>query len=57
MRLYHVVAIVTDPKMTRYGETIFMTRSPVTHDHACVILSKLTRYPWRRETLLEVQSC
>lgn len=54
MRLYHVVVIVTDPKMTRYGETIFMTRTPVTHDHACVILSKITRYPWRNETLLEV---
>lgn len=57
MRMYHVVVIVTDPKMKNHGETVFMTRTPVTHDHGCVILSKLTRYPWRRETLLEVTPC
>lgn len=54
MRLYHVVVIVTDRKLTNYGKTVFMTRTPVTHDHGCIILSKLTRYPWRMETLLEV---
>lgn len=24
------------------AETVFMTRTPVTHDHGCIILSKLT---------------
>lgn len=57
MRMYHVVVIVTDPKMKNCGETVFMTRTPVTHEHGCIILSKLTRYPWRRETLIEVQTC
>jgi hypothetical protein len=57
MRLYHVVVIVTDPKMKNCGETVFMTRSPVTHDQGCIILSKLTRYPWRNETLLEITQC
>ena len=54
MRLYHVIIIVTDRKMKNHGETVFMTRTPVTHDQGCVILSKLTRYPWRQETLIEV---
>jgi hypothetical protein len=54
MRLYHVVVIVTDHKLKNYGKTFYMTQTPVTHDHGCVILSKLTRYPWRKETLLEV---
>lgn len=54
MRLYHVIIIVTDRKLTNYGKTFYLTHSPVTHDQGCVILSKLTRYPWRNETLLEV---
>lgn len=48
-RLYHVVAVVS-----KTGEKIYMTSSPVTHAEGCTLLSKLTKYPWRREMLEEV---
>lgn len=49
MRLYNVVVI-----NRKTGNKVVMTSSPVTHDEGCVILSKLTRYSWRIETLEEV---
>ncbi len=47
-RLYHVVVIRNDN-----GEKVYMTSTPVTHAEGCTILSKMTRYPWRREQLEE----
>ena len=38
MKLYRIIGI-----NTRTG-----VNAPMTHDHACTILGKLTRYPWRR---------
>ena len=51
MLLYHVIVknIKTDKK-------VYMTAEPVTHDVACVLLSKLTRHPWRIETLEQVST-
>lgn len=48
-RMYHVVVI-----NSRTGSKVYMTATPVTHREGCAILSKLTRYPWRREQLEEV---
>jgi hypothetical protein len=45
-RMYHVVVIVE-----RTGRKVYMTATPVTHKQGCTILSKLTRYPWRREQI------
>jgi len=44
MKLYRIIGI-----NTRTGARIDMgLNAPMTHDHACTILGKLTRYPWRR---------
>nr|WP_256836304.1 hypothetical protein [Pseudomonas oleovorans] len=48
-RRYHVT-VVRDST----GEKTYMTRTPVTHSEGCVLLSKLTDYPWRRKLLEEV---
>jgi hypothetical protein len=45
-RLYHVVVI-----NERTGRKVYMTKYPEPHDRALVLLSKLTRHPWRREQL------
>ena len=50
MRKYHVVVI-----NRKTGQKVVMTSEPVTHDEGCVLLSKLTKYPWRFETLEEVR--
>lgn len=50
-RSYHVI-VVRDST----GEKTYMTRTPVTHDEGCVLLSKLTDYPWRRKCLEEVSA-
>lgn len=47
-RKYHVVVI-----NERTGAKTYMTGTPVTQDEGCTILSKLTKYPWRREQLEE----
>ena len=49
-RLFHVIVIVA-----RTGEVIRMTSAPVTHAEGCTILSKLSKYPWRAETLQEIE--
>lgn len=48
--LYHVVVI-----HNKTGKKVYMTATPVTHHEGCTILSKMTRYSWRREQLEEVQ--
>ena len=48
MRMYHVIV-----KVIKTGKVIYMTSTPVTHEQGCVLLSKLTHYPWRQEMLLE----
>jgi hypothetical protein len=49
-RMYHVIIVVD-----RTGEKIRMTKTPVTHDEGCTILSKLTNHKWRRKLLEEVE--
>lgn len=46
---YHVVVI-----NEKTGKKVYMTSSPVPHKEGCTILTKLTKYPWRREQLEEV---
>ena len=48
-KLYHVVVI-----NNKTGQETIMTAYPVQHKIACILLSKLTRYKWRKETLKEV---
>lgn len=47
-RQYHVVVI-----NEKTGKKVYMTSSPVTHSEGCTILSKLTKYEWRRNQLEE----
>lgn len=47
--MYHVFV-----KNKKTGRKVQMTSSPVTHHEGCVLLSKLTKYPWRQEMLEEV---
>jgi hypothetical protein len=49
-RLYHVVVI-----NRKTGQKVQMTGEPVTHAEGCTILSKLTKYPWRIETLEQLR--
>lgn len=48
-RMYHVIV-----KNINTGIKIYMTVTPVTQQKGCVLLSKLTKYPWRQEMLEEV---
>lgn len=48
-RLFHVI-VVND----KTGRKVYMTATPVNHNEGCAILSKLTKYPWRREMLEQV---
>ena len=47
-RQYHVVVI-----NEKTGKKVYMTSSPVTHSEGCTILSKLSKYEWRRNQLEE----
>lgn len=49
MRLFHVVVV-----NNQTGRKVYMTATPVTHAEGCTLLSKLTKYSWRRELLEEV---
>ena len=49
MRLYHVVII---NHLT--GNKTYMTKTPLNHKDACIILSKITKFPWRTEKLEEI---
>lgn len=48
IRFYHVVII-----NERTGQKFYMTETPVTHSEGCTMLSKLTKYEWRRNQLEE----
>lgn len=49
MRLYHIVAI-----SDKSGHKTYMTSSPLTHDEACTMLSKFTKYTGRSLRLEEL---
>lgn len=60
-RRFHVWAEIIKPFMNKGGVRLHvgrkfqMTVEPaLTHDEACIYLTKLTKYPWRREYLVEV---
>lgn len=48
-RKYHIVAIVD-----KTGKKVYFTGYPMPHAECCTMLSKITRYPWRRLMLEEV---
>ena len=47
--MYHVIV-----KNIKTGVKVYMTATPVPHNVACVLLSKLTKHPTRIETLEQV---
>ena len=49
MKQYHVIVISRKTQAKSY-----MTRTPVNHQQACTILSKLAKHSFRLETLEEV---
>ena len=60
-RRYHVWLEIVKPfthtggARLRLGHKEQLTVEPaLTHDEACIYLTKLTKYPWRREYLVEV---
>ena len=55
-RLYNVVAIIECPRMANHGKKVYLSdiSRPMTHKEACTFLSKLAKYPWRRNMLEEV---
>ncbi len=55
-RLYNVVAIIECPRMANHGKKVYLSdiSRPMTHKEACTFLSKLTKYPWRRNILEDV---
>ena len=56
VRLYNVVVVIECPRMANHGKTAYLSdiSRPMTHKEACTFLSKLTKYPWRRNMLEEV---
>jgi hypothetical protein len=44
--MYHVII-----RVIKTGEIVKMTEHPVTHKEGCVILNKMTKYPFRQEML------
>lgn len=48
-RMYNVVRVRDDN-----GNEVQMNATPMTHDEACTFLSKLTKYKWCRDMLVEV---
>lgn len=55
-RLYNVVAVIECQSMINHGKKVYLSdiSRPMTHKEACTFLSKLTKYPWRRNMLEEV---
>ena len=47
-RLYHVVVI-----NNKTGKKFRMSSEAMTHREACTVLSKMTKYSWRTETVEE----
>lgn len=52
MKKYNVIAVRIDNGEKTY---ISNTNEPMTHKEACTFLSKVTKYPWRREELEPVE--
>lgn len=51
LRMYHVVAI-----NERSGHKVYCTTESLTHESACVVMSKFSKHPARRIQLEEVDS-
>lgn len=49
-RMFDVVV-----KNEETGKVVKMNGAPVLHSEGCVMLSKITNYPWRRKFLVEVK--
>lgn len=53
-RMYNVVRLVEDRSMVNYGKQSQLNASPMTHKEACAFLSKMTKYKWCRDFLVEI---
>lgn len=53
-RLYNVVRLVEKQSMVGFGKQSQMNATPMAHKEACTFLSKLTKYEWCRDFLVEV---
>ena len=53
-RMYNVVRLVEDRSMANYGKQSQLNGSPMTHKEACTFLSKMTKYKWCRDFLVEI---
>lgn len=53
-RMYNVVRIVEDKSLASFDKTVQLNATPMTHHEACTFLSKMTKYKWCRDMLVEV---
>lgn len=53
-RMFNVCCTVEDKKMQNYGNVLQLNATPMTHKEACAFLSKLIKYKWRRDFLVEI---
>lgn len=53
-RLYNVMRAVENPSMANHGKQSQLNATPMTHHEACTFLSKMTKYNWCRDFLVEV---
>ena len=51
MRLYKI-----ECENTKTGDRYDMGFAPCSHETACILLSKITAYPWRRVYLVEIRN-
>ena len=52
-RMYNVVRLVEDRSMVNYGKQSQLNASPMTHKEACAFLSKMTKYKWCRDFVVD----
>lgn len=52
-RLYNVMRVVENPSMVNHGKQSQLNATPMMHHEACTFLSKMTKYKWCRDFLVE----
>ena len=53
-RMYNVCRVIENPSMLNYMKRIQLNDSPMTHSEAVLFMSKLTKYKWCRDFLVEI---
>ena len=51
---YRIIALITRKDLIGYGAKITLCEGPFSHNEACTVLSKITKYNWREEQLEEI---